>query len=192
MDARSIFRRLRGAVGNAMVWGAGWAALAYGVCAALHVAGVMPSPTWWLDGIMVAGRFGIVGAIAGGAFSAVVGLGFRGQRLAEIGWVRFGLGGGLATGVFLPTFLSVMRVLTGDTVLSPAQFLSNGLVGMAFGGIVAAASLRLAQHAETAAVPRSGAETLGHLTAGDPFSAVPPRDARRAAPSHRSGDGPTG
>lgn len=171
MDAENLFWRLRGAVGNALVWGASWTATAFGVTVALRAAGLLPGLASWLDAIAVAGRFGVVGAIAGGAFSLVVGLLYRGRRLSEIRWVRFGLGGGLVAGVFVPSFMTVARLLSGDAILPLAELLATGLLSAGFGGIAAGTSLKLAQRAEAALPVRiTGAQ-----------KALPRPDAERAA-----------
>ena len=149
MDVDSIFRRLRGAVGNAVVWGAGWAACALAVFAGMKVAGLLPASVIWLDAIAVAGRFGVMGGIVGGAFSLVIGLLYRGRRLSHINWVRFGIGGGVVAGVFVPAFMTVARLLSGDAFLPLQELLTNGLLAAAFGAVAAGGSLRLAQRAQT-------------------------------------------
>jgi hypothetical protein len=149
MDAGSIFRRLRGAVGNAVVWGAGWSACALAVFAAMKVAGLLPASVIWLDAIAVAGRFGVMGGIVGGAFSLVIGLLYRGRRLSQISWVRFGTGGGVVAGLFVPAFMTVARLLSGDAFLPLEELLTSGLMAAAFGAVAAGGSLRLAQRAQT-------------------------------------------
>lgn len=149
MDADNIFRRLRGAVGNAVVWGAAWSACALAVFAALKVAGTLPASVIWLDSLLVAARFGLIGAIAGGAFSLVIGLLYRGRRLSAISWVRFGIGGGIMAGLFVPGFMTVARLLSGDAPLPLGDMLSDALMAAAFGAVAAGGSLKLAQRAQT-------------------------------------------
>lgn len=90
MDTENLFRRLRGAIGNAVVWGAGWATLGLAVFATLKVTGILPAEASWLDAIAIAAKLGIIGGVAGGAFSALVGLLYRGRRLSDLSAVRFG------------------------------------------------------------------------------------------------------
>lgn len=94
MAVDNIFRRLRGAFGNAMVWGVGWFTAALAVFATLRVAGIFPDTLSWAEGLGTAIRVGIIGGVAGGAFSSVIRLLYHGRRLSEISWVRFGIGGG--------------------------------------------------------------------------------------------------
>ena len=70
MNIDNVFRRLRGAIGNAVVWGAAWSACAAVVFAALKAGGILSQSVIWLDAIMVAGRFGLMGGIVVGAFAA--------------------------------------------------------------------------------------------------------------------------
>lgn len=149
MDMDNIIRRLRGAVGNAVVWGAGWAACALAVFAALKVGGVLPASVGWLDSLVVAGKFGMMGGVVGGAFSGVVGLLYRGRRLSDISAARFGVGGGIVAGLFVPAFMTAGRLLTGDGMLPLESFLTDGLMSAAFGAVVAGGSLKLAQRAQT-------------------------------------------
>jgi hypothetical protein len=74
MNIDNLLRRLRGAVGNALVWGASWSATAFVVTLALRAAGAIPGSGSWLDAFAIGARFGLVGAIAGGAFSLAIGL----------------------------------------------------------------------------------------------------------------------
>jgi hypothetical protein len=50
------------------------------VFAALKAGGFLQPSVIWLDSILVAARFGFAGAIAGTAFSALIGLLYRGWR----------------------------------------------------------------------------------------------------------------
>jgi len=177
MDADNIFRRLRGALGNALVWGAAWSASALAVFAALKVTGILPASVIWLDSLLVAARFGVVGGITGGAFSLVIGLLYRGRRLSEISWVRFGVGGGLVAGLFVPTFLTVARLLSGDTFLPLEALLRNGLLSAMFGGVAAGVSLKLAQRAETL-LPGRSQNRPDALGRGAPFASAGERDTR--------------
>jgi hypothetical protein len=149
MDVDKIVRWVRGAVGSALVWGGAWAATAFAVFTTLNVAGVLPEGVHWADAFLVAARFGVVGGIAGAAFSSVVRLLYRGRRISEINWVRFGIGGAVVGGVFVPAFMTAARLLSGDGMLPLEVLLTNGLMAAGFGGIAAAGSLKLAQRGDT-------------------------------------------
>jgi hypothetical protein len=178
MDGESTLRRLRGAVGNAVVWGAAWAACAAVVFAALKVAGVLSPSVIWLDAIMVAGRFGFMGGIVGGAFSLLIGLLYRGRRLSDLSAVHFGIRGGIMAGLFVPAFLTVARLSSGDTFLPLENLLTNGLMAAAFGAVAAGGSLRLAQRAQIL-LSGGSQDRLYCLGRGNPLESVGERDLRR-------------
>ena len=149
MTGQEIFRRLRGAVGNALVWGAGWFVAGLALFATLRVVGVLPASFSWVEVVEYAVRAGIVGVAAGGAFSIVIGLLYRGRPLSEIGWVRFGIAGGVVTGVFVPLFLQAMNLLSGDGLVPWELVLDDGVWTAVFGGVAAGGTLKLAQLAES-------------------------------------------
>ena len=148
MDVDTIFRRLRGALGNALVWGVGWFTAALVLFATLRIAGIFTVS--WTDILVTAGRAGIVGGVAGGAFSIAIRLLYHGRRLSEISWVRFGIGGGVVTGLFVPVFLQIMNLLSGDGLVPWALVLDDIPLTAVFGAVAAGGSLRLAQYAEAA------------------------------------------
>ncbi|HKW11732.1 MAG TPA: hypothetical protein VJO33_15200 [Gemmatimonadaceae bacterium] len=150
MFGENGWRRLRGVVRNALVWGAGWSTFSFGMFTILRLFGVFPSATW-VQGLGLAARFGIVGAVAGGAFSTVIGFLYRGRRLREISWVRFGIAGALITGVFVPLFLQAMNLISGDGLVPWRLVLDDALWTAVFGGVVAGGSLKLAQRADALA-----------------------------------------
>ena len=127
MDRNNIWRHLRGAIGNAVVWGGAWAASAMVVFGVLRVTGVLSQGNVG-DALFVAARFGIVGAIASVAFS---------------------------------------------------------FTAAAFGGIAAAGSLRLAQHAEALLPTGSqdrldGLDEVDSLAAGEPAAELVKQRVRSA------------
>jgi len=151
MAGKDIWRRLRGALGNAFVWGVGWftvGLLAFAVFAVLRVVGILPSTFSWVEALGLAVRMGIVGAVAGGAFAGVIGLLYHGRRLSEISWVRFGIGGGVVTGLFVPLFLQTMNLLSGDGLVAWNLVLDDAVWTSVFGAVAAGGSLKLAQLAD--------------------------------------------
>jgi hypothetical protein len=103
-----------------------------------------------LDGIGMGVRIGVIGAIVGAAFFAFIGVAYRGKRLAEISWVRFGIGGAILAGLFVPAFLQTMNLVTGGSLV-PWHLVFDDLVfSAAFGGITAAGTMILAQRHEAA------------------------------------------
>jgi hypothetical protein len=146
MDVGNILKRLRGVVGNAVVWAGCWAAVALAVSTVLGIAGGSYS---WSASWHPAARIGVVGGLTSVAFSAVIGRVYRGRRLSEISWVRFGLGGGVVAGIVLPTIMFVGRTLSGDGPLPIEKWISSSLIAAVCGGIAAGVSLKLAQRAAT-------------------------------------------
>jgi hypothetical protein len=139
----NILKRLRGVLGNALVWGVGWFTAGLALFVTLRVVGVFSFP--WADVLGFAIRAGIVGAATGGAFSLVIRLLYHGRRLSELSWVRFGIGGGVVTGLFVPLFLQTMNLLSGDGLVPWELVLDDGLRMALFGGVAAGGSLKLAQ-----------------------------------------------
>jgi hypothetical protein len=185
MNADNIRRRLRGALGNALVWGAGWAALGAAVFAGLKVAGILSPEVLWIDSIMVAGRLGFMGGVAGGAFSAVIGLLYRGRRLSGISALRFGVRGGMVAGLFVPAFMQTMSLLSGGGLVPMRHIGDDILLATLFGGVAAGVSLKLAQRAQTT-LSGTRPDRPGLLESGD-RPAGDGRDLRRhKAPAWRS------
>ena len=138
-------RRIKAALRNAMVWAAGWAAVPAVVFTVLRLVGVVPSSVSWHDGLGLAARFGIVGFVAGAAFSTVVGVAYRGRRLAEINWIKFGLAGGVITAVFVPLFLQTMNLLADGHLIPWRLVLDDSLWTGVLGAVAAGGSLKFAQ-----------------------------------------------
>lgn len=149
MTVEDILRRLRGAFGNAVVWGVAWFMAAFVVAAVLLVLGVVaPGDSIWIALLGLPIRIGLAGFFAGGAFSLVISLLYGGRRLADISWMRFGLGGGLATALFMPPFYQLLNILSGTGPI-PWRLLLDDVPWMTiFGGVAAAGTLKLAQYAE--------------------------------------------
>lgn len=186
MDTENIIKRLRGAVGNAVMWGAGWAALGFAAFAALKVTGNLPESALWIDSLLVAARFGFIGGIVGGAFSAFVGILYRGRRLSEIRALRFGIGGGIMAGLFVPVFLQTMNLLSGDGLVPMQLVLDDGLFAAVFGAVAAGGSLMLAQRAQ-GTLSGGIQHRPGFLGSGDRPAPADGWDARRpTAPAWRS------
>jgi hypothetical protein len=144
MAIGNVIRRLRGAVGNALVWGGAWFVSALAIFGVLRLTGVAQAAS--VESVVrMAAMFAVMGTIAGAVFSTFIGLRYQGRRLSEISWVRFGISGGIVTGLFVPSFIVLMRFLSGDPFLAVRFLLVNGAVGAVLGGVAAAATMKLAQ-----------------------------------------------
>jgi hypothetical protein len=131
------------------MWGFGWSAAAFVVITTMWLTGNIGEATWFeVVGLSI--KFGVWGTIAGGVFSGIIGLLYRGRRLSEISWVRFGLGGAVVTGLFVPLFMQVMNVLSGDGMVPWNLVTDDALITGVFGGLAAGVSLKLAQRADRA------------------------------------------
>ncbi len=153
----------RAALRNALVWGGAWFVLAIAVFAVLAVVGFVPPGIGWMDRIGMAIRVGIVGVLAGAAFATFIRFRYRGRRLSELSWVRFGLAGGLLTGLLVPAYMQTFNLLSGDGLVPWALIRGDILVSTVFGAVAAGSSLRLAQLAEA----RLPGGNLGHLESAD-------------------------
>ncbi|MBW3570021.1 MAG: hypothetical protein KY467_02835 [Gemmatimonadetes bacterium] len=165
MTIKNVVRRLTGAVKNAVVWGVAWSALAFVSIIGLRTIGVMvPPEIGALDAIGMAIRVGIVGGLAGGAFAVFISLFYRGRRLSEIEWVRFGLGGAVVAELFILAFFAVGGLVSGDGFPALEDVFSDLVMAAVFGGIAAGASMWLAQRAESGSI--GGPHEHGRLHAG--------------------------
>ena len=178
MNASSIVRRLTGAFKNAVVWGVTWFTLGFVTIITLRTIGfVVPARITALDAIGMAIRIGVMGGITGGAFSLFISQFYRGRRLSEINWVRFGIGGGVVAGLFVPSFMYLMIFLSGDGMPRFALIRDDIVIATLFGGIAAGASMWLAQRAET--IPSGNDDEPELLGEGNPLASVEVTETRQ-------------
>jgi hypothetical protein len=150
MPDENRFTRLRGAFRNSLVWGVVWGTIGTGVASIMRLIDKIPVGYALLDGLGMGIRIGFIGAIAGAAFFTFISVAYRGKRLSEISWPRFGIGGAIVAGLFVPGFLQTMNLLTGGELV-PWHLVFDDLVfSAAFGGITAAGTMILAQRDEAA------------------------------------------
>lgn len=150
MPNENRFPRLRATFRNSVVWGVAWGTLGTAVASVMRLIDKIPFGHALLDGLGMGIRIGIMGGIAGAAFFAFISVAYRGKRLAEISWQRFGLGGAIVAGLFVPGFLQTMSLLTGGGLV-PWHLVADDFVFSAvFGGITAAGTMILAQRDEAA------------------------------------------
>ena len=150
MSSESRFPRLRAAVRNAAVWAVGWGAIGTVVASTMRIIDKIPLGSALLDGLGMGVRIGVMGAIAGTAFFAFIAASYRGKRLSEISWVRFGIGGAVVCGLFVPLFLQSMNLLTGGEMVPWNLVWDDSVFSAIFGGVTAAGTMLLAQRHEAA------------------------------------------
>lgn len=139
----SLFRRIRGSVGNAVVWGATWFAGAFVAYGGLSLFGVLG---YGLGAVLEASlNLGIIGAAAGLGFSGFVRWRYLAKSLADLRLGSFAAAGALGAGIFVPVIVALGRVLTGAPALDVSTLASSGLVAALLGGSTAGISLAAAQ-----------------------------------------------
>lgn len=131
-------RRIRGLLGTAFLWGAGWGGLT--------AAGALLSGDW-IGALISGSAHFLVGAVAGGTFAGLLAIGERGRSLADLSPVRVAIWGA-----------------TGGTLLAPLQYLIAPTLGVAWPGLVGAGlavgSLALARRADAEALPAGSTDSL--------------------------------
>ena len=153
MSAGNVRRLLTGVVRNGVVWGVAWFALAVVTILVLRTIGVVvPATIGVLDAIGMGIRIGVVGGIAGGAFAAFIHWFYRGRRLSEINWVRFGLGGAIVAELFMLAFFAITNLASGGGFPRLDDILSDLVIAAVFGGIAAGGSMWLAQRGAAASL----------------------------------------
>ena len=150
MFGESTLTRLRATFRNSVVWGVAWGTLGTVVATAMRLIDKIPFGSALLDGLGMGIRIGVMGAIAGAAFFAFIGVAYRGKRLSEISWLRFGIGGAIVAGLFVPAFLQTMNLLSGSGLVPWHLILDDFVLSALFGGITAAGTMILAQRGEAA------------------------------------------
>jgi hypothetical protein len=172
MPNEKRFTRLRATFRNSLVWGVVWGGLGSVIATAMRLIDKIPFGYAVLDGIGMGIRIGFMGAIAGAAFFAFISVAYRGKRLSEISWLRFGLGASIVVGLFVPAFLQTMNLLSGGPLVPWHLVFDDLILSAVFGGITAGGTMLLAQRNEAAypvtveqLLDRMESESLG---AGEP------------------------
>ncbi len=130
------------------MWGAVWGALGSAVATVFRLNDRIPFPGALLDGIGMGIRIGVAGALTGAAFATFISIAYRGKSLREISWLKFGIGGAILAGAFVPAWMETMSLMTGGGLV-PFNLINGDIVlSTLFGGITAAGTMILAQHDE--------------------------------------------
>ncbi|MDX1393184.1 MAG: hypothetical protein R3195_02290 [Gemmatimonadota bacterium] len=156
----NVFRKLRGLVGNGLVWAGAWTlgSLVFSIIPA--VASGLGIPLSALGLILVNGA--VVGFASGALFSLVLGIAYRNRLLDDIRPVPMGILGASA-GLMIPVTAFLAAGAAG-LVFPPAVVAANLVTAGLLGAGTSVASLKLAQQAGPAL---SGTdEDVGRLAAG--------------------------
>lgn len=125
-------RRIRNAIGMGLIWGGAW--LGAGLVLLLTVGGAdVPFPLLW----------GLLGFLAGVAFSGVLGMVEGGHRVDQLSLLRVA-GWGAVAGLLLAVLFVLAVVVGGDETL---DLLVVGPVLALAGALTAAGSLAIARRA---------------------------------------------
>ena len=154
--------KLKAMLKNGVVWGAGWGLLGTAVATVFRLADNISPVMAFFDGLGMGIRIGIVGGLAGAAFAAFISVAYRGQRVSQISWPRFGLGGLVLGGLFVPAFIETMSLLTGGGLVPFTHIANDMLYSALFGGITAAGTMKLAQ-VDEAKHPVTASELLDQM-----------------------------
>jgi hypothetical protein len=141
-------RRLRATFNNAVSWGVIWGGLGTVITSIMRFSHNIPLPNALLDGLGMGIRIGIVGALTGAAFAAFISIAYRAKPIREISTLRFGIGGAVLAGLFVPTWMQTMNLLTGGGMV-PWNLVTDDIVlSTVFGGITAAGTMWFAKRAD--------------------------------------------
>ena len=146
---RLFLRRIRGALGNALVWGSGW--FVAGCVLFLGFSLFDPYPTQmsreFLAAILQVGlATGIAGAVTGAVFSAFIAANFRNKKLRDVSATRFALDGTLVTVLVVLSYAYVSS-LSSEWPLFLRDLVRPLLTFVPVGAITAFGSIKLAQRA---------------------------------------------
>lgn len=180
MALDDLLLRLRGVLGNAVVWAGSWFAAALAIAAAVMLLGLFPEATWG-DALFLAFQFGVVGGVTGGAVAGLMSFVYRGRTLADLSWVRIGIGGAVATAVFVPLFLQTMNLLSGDGLVEWSLVLDDAIWTSVFGGSAAGGSVWMARRSERSLEPPAHARALDPSPEGERAPDPVPRDGRASS-----------
>jgi len=148
MHSENRLTRVRAAFRNSLTWGVIWGGFGTVVATAMRLIDKIPFANAVLDGLGMGVRIGFIGAIAGAAFFTFISFLYRGKRLSEISWLRFGVGASILTGLFVPAFLQTMNLVSGGELVPWSLVFDDLVFSAVFGGVTAAGTMFLAQRYE--------------------------------------------
>ena len=140
---RNLFRKIRGAIGNAVTWAVAWFAGSFVAFGALGLLGVVP-PIGLGVLVRLAVSVGLTGFLAGAGFSLLLGTTYRNHRLDDLRAGSIALRGAAVAGLLAPA-LGTVAVGLGASGLGIGFLVANALGAALFGGLSAGGTVVLAQ-----------------------------------------------
>lgn len=162
----NLQQRLRGAFGNAVVWGVGWALAGAAIISVVYALGFAGGRTL-LDSIGAAvSSFGVLGFLAGGAFSVYLGAIGRRKQIHELSAGRTAVIAGLLTAVSVPLFRIGIQALGASFIVPIEVIVLTSLLPGTLGALTAFGTIKLAQGSLGPARPqkRTGSTSTHSLT----------------------------
>jgi MFS family permease len=148
---RTILRRFRGALGNALVWAAAWFGASVVLVIGLYLLGNHEWQTFFRDLVRYSSEMSAIGFVTGGVFSLYLAGAYRHERVAELSVVQFTLGAGIVTLLVSIALIGGITVFQGwgwEAFRLDKLFIPVLLPAAILGGITGFGSLRLAKRAE--------------------------------------------
>ena len=157
---KGIFKRIRGWIGNALVWGTAWSLVTAPIMGVVYWLGYGHFPLGLAT--RVAQTLFAMGFLAGGTFSTYLAVAHRHKRFDELRPGRFAVFGGIFAGLLVPVFSLIpgLGMLLGGSFYGAVA----GSVGLAvvLGGVTAFGTVKIAQNAALT----SGSESPPELEPG--------------------------
>jgi len=158
---KNLFRRLRGTLGNALVWAGAWFIATFPLTALIGFFFAGPNFNYLGATMALAPTLAMFGFVSGSAFSLYLGIAGRDRGLNELkpGWVA--LATGVTVGLLVAAFLLILLVFFRDW---PVSFGPITLFASIFGGLAGVAALGQVKIAQKALTP--GEEGYDELDSG--------------------------
>jgi hypothetical protein len=146
-----ILRRLRGALGTALVWAAAWFGFGLLFITAVNLFDLTGFRQYADFTLATAPRYALstaaVGFVTGGLFSSYVAAGFGGRQLRDLRPLRLALGGSVVAVLVSLGMLGIGVLQEGYQGLRLMNLFWSTLLPAVLGGATSYGSVRLAQRA---------------------------------------------
>lgn len=181
---RMLTRRLRGALGNALVWAAVWLGASAPLVVGLYLFGNHEWHTFLRDLVKFSTEMGAIGFVTGGVFSLYLAGAYRDERLNDLSAVQFTLGAGCVTLIVSIAVIGGIVIYQGwgwETFRLDKFFVPLLLPATILGGLTGLGSLKLAQR------PRLASRTVEDLPgSGSQHLQASPRNQKVGRPSRQN------